>query len=109
MKMIYAVVRPKKVNDVVDALKDAGYGASTRWAVSGIGKQQGIQVGDVIYDEMTKSMLMIACKDEDKDEIIDIIIESAQTGETGNSGDGKIFVLPIGESYTISKQEKDDE
>ena len=57
---------------------------------------------------MTKNLLMIAADDEDKNEIIDIIMDAAQTGETGNSGDGKIFVLPIEESYTISSQSKDD-
>ena len=53
-------------------------------------------------------MLMVACDDEEKNEIIDIIIDTAQTGETGNSGDGRIFVVPIEESYTISNQSKDD-
>ncbi len=41
-------------------------------------------------------------------EIIDIIMDTAQTGESGNSGDGRIFVLPVEESYTISSQSKDD-
>ena len=43
-----------------------------------------------------------------KNEIIDIIMDTAQTGESGNSGDGRIFVLPVEESYTISSQSKDD-
>lgn len=107
MKMIFAVVRPEKVYEVNKALADAGYTASTKWTVAGRGKQNGIQVGDIVYDEMNKNMLMIACDDEDKNEIIDIIMDNAQTGENGNSGDGRIFVLPIEESYTMSTQSKD--
>ena len=53
-------------------------------------------------------MLMLVCDDDDKNEIIDIIMDTAQTGESGNSGDGRIFVLPVEESYTISSQSKDD-
>ena len=68
----------------------------------------GIQVGELVYDEMSKNMLMIVCDDDDKNEIIDIIMDTAQTGESGNSGDGRIFVLPVEESYTISSQSKDD-
>ena len=129
MKMIYAIVRPEKVYEVNKALADAGYGASTKWSVAGRGKQHGIQVGELVYDEMSKNMLMIvcdddgqvygkrrrrydrgnaACDDDDKNEIIDIIMDTAQTGESGNSGDGRIFVLPVEESYTISSQSKDD-
>ena len=101
MKMIYAIVRPEKVYEVNKALADAGYGASTKWSVAGRGKQHGIQVGELVYDEMSKNMLMIVCDD-------DIIMDTAQTGESGNSGDGRIFVLPVEESYTISSQSKDD-
>lgn len=108
MKMIFAIVRPEKVYEVNAALAQAGFGASTKWSVAGRGKQHGIQVGDTIYDELTKNMLMIACDDEDKNEIIDVIMDSAQTGENGNSGDGRIFVIPIEEAYTISSRSKDD-
>ena len=51
---------------------------------------------------------MIACDEEDKNEIIDVIMDAAQTGEEGNSGDGRIFVLPVEEAYTISSRSKDD-
>lgn len=108
MKMIFAIVRPEKVYEVNKALAEAGYGASTKWSVAGRGKQHGIQVGEIIYDEMTKNMLMVACEDEEKNEIIDIIMDSSRTGEDGNSGDGRIFVVPIEESYTISSQTKDN-
>lgn len=50
----------------------------------------------------------ISLTGEDKNEIIDIMMDHAQTGETGNSGDGKSFVVPVEESYTISSSSKDD-
>ena len=68
MKMIYAIVRPEKVYEVNKALADAGYGASTKWSVAGRGKQHGIKVGELVYDEMSKNMLMIVCDDDDKNE-----------------------------------------
>ncbi len=108
MKMIYAIVRPEKVYEVNRALAEAGFGASTKWTVAGRGKQHGIQVGEIVYDEMTKNMLMIACEDSDKNEVIDVIMDSGQTGENGNSGDGRIFVVPIEEAYTISSRSKDN-
>lgn len=107
MKMIFAIVRPEKVYEVNKALVDAGFGASTKWSVAGRGKQHGIQVGEIVYDEMTKNMLMVACEEDEKNEIIDIIMDTARTGENGNSGDGRVFVLPIEEAYTISSQSKD--
>ncbi len=107
MKMILAVVRPEKVYDVTSALAEAGYNASTKWQISGRGRQKGIQVGDVCYDEIIKDALMVVADDESKNEVIDIIMDNAKTGDDGNSGDGKIFVLPVEESYTISKSAKD--
>lgn len=108
-KLIYAVVRPEKVYEVVRDLAEAGYNASTKWAVSGRGKQKGIMVGDVCYEEIGKSLLMVVVPEGEKDEVIDIIIQSARSGEDGNNGDGKIFVLPVEEAYTISSQSKDAE
>lgn len=109
MKMIWSIVRPEKVYEVVNTLADNGFNASTKWQTGGRGRQKGIQVGDVFYEEMTKSALMVVVNDEDKNEVIDIILQAAQTGEDGNSGDGKIFVLPVEESYTISSSSKDSE
>ena len=108
MKMIWAVVRPEKVYEVTSALAEAGYNASTKWQVGGRGRQKGIQVGDVCYEEITKNALMVVVEDDDKNEVIDIIMQTAITGERGNSGDGKVFVLPVEESYTISSSSKDD-
>lgn len=98
MKMIRAIVRPEKAEDVVDALAAAGYVALTKMDVVGRGKQKGIQVGSIYYDELPKVMLMLVTEDESVAEVVEIINRAAYTG---NFGDGKIFVSPVEEAYTI--------
>lgn len=107
MQLVNAIVRPEKVRNVVGALEEAGYLSFSKWSISGRGKQKGIQVGDVYYEEMPKVMIYLVVEDTAKDEVVDIIMENARSGENGNSGDGRIFVNPIAEAYTISAQEKD--
>jgi nitrogen regulatory protein PII 1 len=103
MKLVKAIVRPEKVDDVVDALKNAGYPSFTKIDVVGRGKQGGITVGDVIYDELPKTLLLIAVNDDEVSEVVEIIKTSAYTG---NFGDGKIFIQPIEEAYTIRTGER---
>jgi nitrogen regulatory protein PII 1 len=102
MLLIRAIVRPEKASLVMKALFDAGFPAITKMAVFGRGKQRGLKVGNVTYDELPKELLLIAIKDTDKDFVITTIIEAARTDEKGAFGDGKIFVTPITETYTIS-------
>ena len=68
------------------------------------GKQKGIQIGDVFYDEIPKEMILMIIDDEDKEEVKDIIIKNARTGEHGNSGDGRIFISPVDQAFTISSE-----
>lgn len=98
MKMIRAIVRPDKAEEVVDSLAEAGYVALTKMDVIGRGKQKGIQIDKIYYDELPKTMLLLVAEEEDTDKIIDIINESAFTG---SFGDGKIFVSPVDEAYTV--------
>ncbi|MEW6381211.1 MAG: P-II family nitrogen regulator [bacterium] len=102
MIMIRAIVRPEKSNEVMKALMDAGFPAVTKMEVFGRGKQRGLKVGEVTYDELPKDLLLIVVRDEDKDFVIRSIMESARSGERGAFGDGKIFVSPVDEVYTIS-------
>ena len=106
MKLVTAIVRPEKVMDVIKALEESGYFAFSKWAISGRGKEKGIQVGDVLYQEMAKSMLYITVEDKEKDEVVDIIVNSAKSGAYGH---GKIFVSDIEEAYTISEETREDE
>lgn len=103
MKMIRAIVRPDKGEEVVDALAEAGYVALTKMDVIGRGKQKGIQIDKIYYDELPKTMLLLVVEDEKTDSIIDIINESAFTG---NFGDGKIFISPVDEAYTVRTRTK---
>lgn len=107
MQMIRAVVRPEKVGTVMKALFEAGYVAVTRIPVSGRGKQRGIKIGNITYDELPKEMLIIVVQDNDKDFAVETILKSARTGEEGAFGDGKIFVSPVEEAYTISRGTKE--
>jgi len=106
MVMIRAIIRPERVGVVLSELCDAGFPAVTKMDVMGRGRQRGVKVGDVFYDEIPKEMLMMVVKDEDKDDVIKIIMKNAKTGEKGAFGDGKIFVSPVDEVYTISSGEK---
>jgi nitrogen regulatory protein PII 1 len=102
MLLIRAIVRPEKASVVMKALFEAGFPAITKMAVFGRGKQRGLKVGNVTYDELPKELLLMAIKDSDKDFVLTTIIEAARTDEHGAFGDGKIFVTPIVETYTIS-------
>ncbi|QQS50866.1 MAG: P-II family nitrogen regulator [Bacteroidota bacterium] len=107
MQLIRAIVRPERSAKVMKALFEAGYVAVTKIPVVGRGKQRGIKVGDITYDELPKDLLMLVINDDDKDFAVNTIIESARTGEKGAFGDGKIFVSPVEEAYTISRAAKE--
>ncbi len=108
MKLIQVIVRPEMVREVIVGLEAIGHNAYSKVQITGRGKQKGIQVGDICYDEIVKTMLYLVVNDEDKDEVIDVILDSASTGDNGSNGDGKIFVTELEESYTISKRVKDN-
>jgi len=102
MIMIRSIVRPEKVDNVLAALMEAGFPGVTKMSVVGRGKQRGIKIGEITYDEIPKELLLTVVKNHDKDFVIRTIIEAARTGEKGAYGDGKIFVVPVEEAYTIS-------
>ncbi|MCL6561313.1 MAG: P-II family nitrogen regulator [Firmicutes bacterium] len=107
MIMIRAIVRPEKTNIILSELNSAGFPAVTKIDVVGRGKQRGVKVGEVVYDEIPKELLMLVVQDEkDKEDVISIISKYAKTGEKGAFGDGKIFVSPVEEAYTISSGTK---
>jgi len=100
--MIRSIVRPEKTNLIMAALMDAGFPAVTRMNVAGRGKQRGIKIGEITYDEIPKEMLITVVNEADKEFVIKTVMETAKTGENGAFGDGKIFVSPVEEIYTIS-------
>ena len=102
MIMVRAIVRPEKSDDVLAALMDAGFPAVTKYSVAGRGKQRGIKIGEVTYDELPKEMLMTVIRAEDQDFVVKTIMEAARSGKKGAFGDGKIFVSEVECAYTIS-------
>jgi nitrogen regulatory protein PII 1 len=102
MIMIRSVVRPEKVDAVLAALMEAGFPAVTKMSVVGRGKQRGIKIGEITYDEIPKELLLMVVQDQDKDFVIKTVLKAARTGVKGAYGDGKIFVNPVEEVYTIS-------
>jgi len=102
MIMIRSIIRPEKADAVLAALMDAGFPAVTKYSVAGRGKQRGIKIGEVTYDEIPKTMLMSVVNEVDKDFVIKTIMETARSSGKGAFGDGKIFISDIEESYTIS-------
>ena len=98
MILIRSIVRPDKVDGVLAALMEAGFPAVTKMSVVGRGKQRGIKIGEITYDEIPKELLLTVVKDF----VIKTVVKAARTGEKGAYGDGKIFVSPVEEVYTIS-------
>jgi nitrogen regulatory protein PII 1 len=107
MIMIRAIVRPEKADEVMTALMEAGFPAVTKISVFGRGKQRGLMVGEIHYDELPKELLMLVIPDEEKEFVLSVILKAARTGETGSFGDGKIFISPVDEVWTVSTSEQD--
>ena len=93
MKMIKAIVRPEKSEDVA---------AATKMSVLGRGKQKGLKVGDTYYDEIPKELIMLVVEDGDVDKVLKVIVENARVDKNGTYGDGKIFVSDVECAITIS-------
>ena len=107
MTMVRAIVRPEKADEVLKALMDAGFPSVTKFAVAGRGKQRGIKIGQITYDEIPKTLLMSVVRDEDVEFVIKTIMEAARTKGKGAYGDGKIFVSEVEDVYTISSGVRD--
>jgi nitrogen regulatory protein PII 1 len=105
MELIRAIVRPEKITAVITELMSAGYPGLTKIDFYGRGKQKGIVLNDVHYDELPKQMILIVAADEDREDIVNIVMRTARTGD-GHFGDGRIFVSKVEEAYTISSGRK---
>ena len=98
MKMIRAILRPEAAEGVAEALADAGFVSMTQAHFFGRGKQKGITVGTIRYEELPKTLILMVVEDKSVDDVIDIIKDRAYTG---NFGDGKVFVSPVEAAYTV--------
>jgi nitrogen regulatory protein P-II 1 len=108
MKMIQAVLRPSKMEEVKKALEDAGYTSLTTIEVKGRGRQKGItqiwRGEEYVVDMLPKVKLEVVVPDDKEDDVVEIIRKAAHTG---NIGDGKIFVLPVEKTIRIRTGETD--
>ncbi|EHP88847.1 P-II family nitrogen regulator [Methanotorris formicicus] len=109
MKKIEAIIRPSKLEDVKNSLKDAGFLGITISEVKGRGVQGGVveryRGREYIVDLLPKVKIEIVVKDDDVEKIINIICENAKTGEFG---DGKIFVIPVEEVVRVRTGERNE-
>ena len=110
MKMITAIIKPFKLDDVRDALAEAGVQGMTVTEVRGFGRQKGhtelYRGAEYVVDFLPKLKLEIAVPDERVEAVIEAISESASSGRIG---DGKIFVQPLERAVRIRTGEEGDE
>jgi nitrogen regulatory protein PII len=108
MKLVKAIVRPNKVDDVKNALEKIQISGMTVTEVRGHGKQKGhtaIYRGQEYNVSLLPKMeIEVVLPDSIVDDAVKAIIGAARTGEIG---DGRIFVIPVGESYKIRTGEKE--
>ena len=102
MKLITAIIRPFKLDDVRDALTEAGVTGVTVTEVKGYGRQKGhtelYRGAEYVVDFVPKIRLETAVPDARVDIVIEAIVEAARTDKVG---DGKIFVTPIDHAVRI--------
>jgi nitrogen regulatory protein PII len=108
MKLIKTIVRPNKVDEVKDAVGKVGVSGMTATEVRGHGKQKGhtaIYRGQE-YDVslLPKMEIEIVVPDDLVGEVVKAIVQAARTGEIG---DGRVFVMPVLESYRIRTGERE--
>jgi nitrogen regulatory protein PII len=112
MKLIIAIIRPEKLDDVRNALVEKGIPGMTLSRVSGHGRtahRRGLYRGqEVDIPLAAKIRIEIAVTNDQKDEIIEVIWKAAQSGGD-RTGDGKIFVVPVEESVRISSGERGED
>ncbi|OQX11057.1 MAG: transcriptional regulator [Thiothrix lacustris] len=102
MKLIQAIIKPFKLDDVREALTEIGVTGMTATEVKGFGRQKGhtelYRGAEYVVDFLPKVKLEIVVKEEDVDAAIEAIQKAAHTGKIG---DGKIFVLAVEQSIRI--------
>jgi nitrogen regulatory protein PII len=108
MKLIKAIVRPNKVDDVKEALTKLSISGMTVTEVRGHGKQKGhtavYRGKEYNVSLLPKMEIEVVVQDGIVDEAIGAIIQAARTGEIG---DGRVFVIPVDQTYRIRTGEKD--
>ena len=102
MKKIEAIIKPFKLDDVREALTDIGITGMTVTEVKGFGRQKGhtevYRGAEYAVDFLPKIKMELVLRDDQVDQAVDVIIETARSGKIG---DGKIFIFPVEEAIRI--------
>lgn len=110
MKLISAIIKPFKLDDVRESLSEIGINGITITEIKGFGRQKGhtemYRGAEYVVDFLPKIKIEIACSDEMVESIIEAIIKAANTGKIG---DGKIFVTPLENVIRIRTGEMDED
>jgi len=108
MKLIKAIIRPNKLEEVKDALTKLNIAGMTVTEVRGHGRQKGHKAvyrgTEYNVTLLPKIMVELVIQDDVTDDAIKTIIETARTGDIG---DGRVFVLPVEQGYNIRTGERD--
>ncbi len=108
MKLITAIIKPFKLDDVRKAISDVGVQGVTVTEVRGFGRQRGhteiYRGAEYAVEFVPKTKIEIAVSDELSDQVIEAITRAAQTGKVG---DGKIFVFDLSQVVRIRTGERD--
>jgi len=109
MKMVSAIIKPFKLDDVREALSDVGVAGITVTEVKGFGRQKGhtelYRGAEYVVDFLPKAKIEVAVPDDLVERTVEAIIDSAKTGKVG---DGKIFVTPLEQVWRIRTGESGD-
>ena len=109
MKMITAVIKPFKLEEVREALAECGVTGLTVTEVKGFGRQKGhtelYRGAEYVVDFLPKVKVEVVVKSEDVDRCVDAIVNVARTGKIG---DGKIFVTAVERTVRIRTGDLDD-
>ena len=110
MKKIEAIIKPFKLEDVKDALKDLGVTGMTLTEVKGFGRQKGpteiYRGSEYTVDFLPKNKIEVVVADSQVKTVVDAIVKAARTGKIG---DGKVFVSPLEDAIRIRTDERGDQ
>ncbi|HEY8537399.1 MAG TPA: P-II family nitrogen regulator [Steroidobacteraceae bacterium] len=110
MKLISAIIKPFKLDDVRAALSEIGVSGMTVTEVKGFGRQRGhtelYRGAEYVVDFVPKTRIEVAVKDALVDQVVEAIINAAKTGKVG---DGKIFITDLERVLRIRTGETDDQ
>ena len=108
MKMVMAIIKPFKLDDVREALAEAGIAGITVTEVKGFGRQKGhtelYRGAEYVVDFLPKVKLEVAVTEEQAEQVVESIVKAAGTGKIG---DGKVFVYDLGRVVRIRTGELD--